>query len=135
METEVTKVVVWAEDFNIEKSIKEELPSNEFEIVLPKTINDTFEYISEKLPHILIFEYSNNRVTYEVTVSLFKKLNPDMKIIVISQKPSISDVKILEQGIFYYMSKFDIATLIEIIYAARLSLLKSKASSPVRKAE
>jgi DNA-binding NtrC family response regulator len=58
----------------------------------------------------------------QVEIEVVKGLRPEARIIVISGESSERDAKIIEQGVYYYLSSGTIPELIRVVKAAAKSL-------------
>ena len=70
-------------------------------------------------PEIAIIDGIHERAeTALLEIALLKDLQPDVQIIVLSERSSVRDARIVEQGIFYYMTAPPGQELIRVVEAA-----------------
>ena len=95
-----------------------EAPSD-FEVIDIRPGPDVVEVARREQPQIAVIDGIHERADVALMeIALLKDLQPDVQIIVLSERSSVRDARIVEQGIFYYMTAPPGQELIRVIEAA-----------------
>jgi DNA-binding NtrC family response regulator len=72
---------------------------------------------------IVIIDRVNERLdAAQVEIEVVKGFRPEARVIVISEESSEKDAKIIEQGVYYYLTSGTVSELIRVVKAAAQSL-------------
>lgn len=117
------KVLVISSDGAMQKFVEERLRRSEF-VVVPVQPGPAFlKTVRQEHPQIAVIDCVPFRLeTSQMEIALLKDIQPDVRIIALSEESSVEDAKIVEQGIFYYMTAPVGAELIQVIKAAGRSI-------------
>ena len=126
------KVLVSSSSWSIQEFVKNQLPQSEFTVVAVQPGPVFLETVRREHPQIAVIDCVPLRLeAAQMEIAFLKDTQPDVRIIALSEESSAEDAKIVEQGLFYYMSSIAGMELIQIIEAAARSLLlKAKEENP-----
>jgi ActR/RegA family two-component response regulator len=100
---------------------------SDFEVIAIRPGPDVVEVARREQPQIAVIDGIHERAEVALLeIALLKDLQPDVQIIVLSERSSVRDARIVEQGIFYYMTAPPGQELIRVIDAATRLLARKK---------
>ena len=100
---------------------------SDFEVIDIRPGPDVVEVARREQPQIAIIDGIHERAEVALLeIALLKDLRPEVQIIVLSERSSVRDARIVEQGIFYYMTAPPGRELIRVIEAAARLLARKK---------
>lgn len=113
------KVLVCSPSGGIQNFVKYQLPVSEFSVVAVQPGPEFVETARREHPDIAVIDCVPNRLdAAQMEIAFLKDTRPDVRIIVLSEESSVEDARIVEQGIFYYMTAPPGMELIQVILAA-----------------
>ena len=102
------------------------LSGDDFEITLLDDDGKLLDLVCDERPDILIMNIGSKMTYADVTLSALKKIHPGMKVIIVSESPSDMDARLVEMGVFYYLSGQVNHEIIQVVRAAARALESSR---------
>ena len=112
------RIAIQSRDETVPRFLQRNLSARQFRLCVAETFEKTVAALEKEGADILIFDPEVEGDSAALAVEVLKKIQPDLKIILLSGHPSPSDAAVIEKGIFYYMPKPVGPPLVEIILAA-----------------
>ncbi|HSE42433.1 MAG TPA: hypothetical protein VLH08_16830 [Acidobacteriota bacterium] len=113
------KVLVCSPSGGIQNFVEYQLPASEFSVVAVQPGPEFVEIARREHPDIAVIDCVPHRLdAAQMEIAFLKDIRPDVRIIALSEESSVEDAKIVEQGIFYYMTAPPGRELIQVIVAA-----------------
>ncbi len=117
------RVLVISPDCTLEEYLKRELASSEYEIVGTRPGWGVVETgRRERAPIAVIDRADERREAASLELALLRDARPDVRVIVLSAEPSTEDARLVEQGVFFYLSASPPVRLPDVIRAAARSI-------------
>ncbi len=100
------------------KRLLAELDSQEFRIVLAPSIQRFLQFARRFRPDAAVLDLALGRGVVGLLIAVLKENAPSVRIIAVSETPSLDDGPIVEQGLFYYLTGPIGSDLVELLRAA-----------------
>jgi DNA-binding NtrC family response regulator len=118
MGTSQYRVLMSLSDNKLGEAIQERLNAGEFDLLKVNPSSELLPVVCNETPDILVFELDPYERFIEWLIFVLKKLRPNLKIIAFSESSSRMDARVIEQGIFYYMTKPTSEEIVQVVQAA-----------------
>ncbi len=123
----VFKVLVDSPDAAMGEFLKDQLPRSEYRVISTRPGPAFIGAAHCELPDIAVIDRVHERPDAALMeVAVLKEVRPDIRIIVLSERSSPKDAGIVEQGIFFYMTRPEISGLVQVIEAAAKAVANKK---------
>ena len=77
------------------------------------------EMARRQRPEIAVLDHVEERMdAAQMEIAVLKELRQDVRIIIVSRKPSAQDARVVESGVFFYMAEPAMPELVRVIEAA-----------------
>lgn len=117
------RVLVISPERTLEEYLKGELASSEFEVVGTRPGWGFVETARrERVPIAIVDRADERREAASLELALLRDARPDVRVIVLSATPSPEDARLVEQGVFFYLSASPPVRLPDVIRAAARSI-------------
>lgn len=119
MATERTCILVSSPDSRLARMLEAHLPQASFEIVAVQPGAAFVSAVRRHRPRIALLDRVHERAdSAQMEIAVLKDAYPKVRIIAVSQEPTSSDAKVVEQGLFYYLSAPVADELLRVVRAA-----------------
>ena len=117
------RVLVISPERALEDLLRRELSAGEFEVVTCRPGAQLVRAARQFRPDIAVIDRADDRRDVaEMEVALLHDLRREVRIIVVSEVPSAEDGRLVEAGLFFYLSASPPLRLPELVRAAAASI-------------
>jgi DNA-binding response OmpR family regulator len=117
------RVLVVSTDQTLGDFLNRELPQAEFTIVPTRPGADFVRSVRQACPDVAVIDRVHaRRDVAEMEVALLRDLRPEARVILVSEVPSKDDARLVEVGVFFYLSASPPLRLPELVQAAAVSI-------------
>jgi len=121
------RVLVVSTDGTLCDFLRRELPQAEFAVVPTAPGAEFVRSARQACPDVAVIDRVHaRRDVAEVEVALLRSLRPEARIILVSEVPSRDDARLVEVGVFFYLSASPPLRLPELVRAAAESIRQEK---------
>lgn len=117
------RVLVVSPDQGLVHFLRRGLATPEFEVLATLPGAEFVRAVRRARPDIAVIDRVHaRRDVAEVEVALLRDARPEARIILVSEVPSIEDGRLVEAGVFFYLSASPPLRLPELVHAAAVSI-------------
>jgi len=112
-------VLVFTHDSSLPSRLSEQLDATRYRVVAVDRAGEVIPMARQERPGVAVLDQiHHHREAILMMVELLRELDPDIRIIGISEQPSPDDAEVVEKGLFYYMTAPTTGRLVSIVQAA-----------------
>ncbi len=129
------RVLVISPDQALADFLKRDLSAAEFEVLASRPGAEVVRVVRQTRPDIAVIDRLHaRRDAAELEVALLRDMRREVRIILVSEVPSTEDGRLVEVGVFFYLSASPPLRLPEVVRAAADSI-RQEASEKARQGE
>ena len=118
----MVRILINSPDSELAQALQKELEPGEYSVSDARPGPSFVRTVRGEKSDIVVFDRVHEHPeASEVEIAIVKDIRPEARIIVISGKSSERDAKIIEQGVFYYLTRGTSSELVRVIKAAAQS--------------
>ena len=100
------------------RRLADDLDPREFKIVVARPGVELLHLVRHLRPEAAVLDLALGREVVSLVIAILKEVVPSVRIIAVSENPSLDDGAIVEQGLFYYLTGEAGDKLSELLRAA-----------------
>jgi DNA-binding response OmpR family regulator len=115
----IMRVLVDSPDPATGEFLEGNLPPDRFQVVTVGSRLGFVEFARQQRPEIAVLDWVHEGPeAVQLKIAVLKQIRPQVRIIAMSERPSVRDAKIVEEGIFYYLGAAVGVQLVRVVEAA-----------------
>ena len=122
------RVLVGSSDPGVAKSLDVGLPPQSYELMPTCPFQKVVETVADGHPDVLVLDIEGQgSILSGEVVHLLRSVQPALRIVILNAVSSFHDAEVIEEGVFYYMTKpADGSRLVEVVEAAGRAVLRRR---------
>lgn len=121
------RVLTGSSDPSVAKILDEGLARRDYELLPSCPFQKVVEAVGDGCPDVLVLDIEGQgSIQAKELVRILRKISPALRIVVLSAISAFEDGEVIEEGVFYYMTKPAGGMLVEIVEAAGRAVLRKR---------